>query len=217
MTSIRRLALGPFAGLVLMLSGCPASHDVNADAGPATDVPSGGSDAPTTDAPGADAPVRVDAPPSLACDVPSACALRPASCCGSCGAATPTDMIALPVTEVDAYVAAVCAGIGCPECAAMQDPYLIATCEAGECVAIDLHAHAVTECTTTTDCTLSPLECCACGLLSAAEVVAHNPARGSLGSLLCDPDADCPPCVPDYGGLAARCDAGRCVVVAPAP
>lgn len=216
MICLRRFALAPLAGLGLVLAGCPASHDPSGDAGVAADTPVTPVDAPFADVPGADAPVRTDAP-SLACDVPSACTLRPASCCGSCGAATPDDMIALPNGEVAAYVAAVCEGVPCPECARPNDPYLIATCTAGECVAVDLHAHPFTECASSTDCVLSPAQCCACGLLSEGETIAHNPAAGGLGMLICDPDADCPPCVPDFGALEARCEAGRCVVFTPAP
>lgn len=217
MTSIRRFALTLLAGLPLMVSACPASHDANGDAGARSDTPVPTGDAPTADVPSTDAPAPADAPPSLACDVPSACTLRPASCCGSCGAATPDDMIALPNGEVADYVAAVCVGAACPECARPNDPYLLATCTAGECVAVDLHAHPLTECASSTECVLSPAQCCACGLLSAQEAIAHNPARGGLGTLICDPDADCPPCVPDFGALEARCDAGRCVVFTPAP
>ncbi len=212
-----RVGLALLITLAFAHSGCPTSHDPSGDAGGAVDAPAPGTDAPGLDSPAADVPVRPDAPISLACDVPSACTLRPASCCGACGAATPTDMIALPDGEVAAYVAGMCADVGCPECAALPDPYLIATCTAGQCVAVDLHTHPLTECALDTDCVLSPAQCCACGLLAAHETIAHNPARGGLGTLTCDPDADCPPCVPDFGALEARCDAGRCVVRAPAP
>ena len=220
-TTSLALALVGTGGLAL--AGCPASHDVNVDAGPRLDAPGVGVDASSVDAPGirTDAPAvdarGTDAPPSLACDVPSACTLRPASCCGSCGAATPDDMIALPVDEVAAYVAVVCEGIPCPECARPNDPYLVATCAAGACVAVDLHAHSFTECTASSDCTLSPAQCCACGLLGMQETIAHNPARGGLGTLICDPEGDCPPCVPDFGALGAQCDGGRCIVFSPAP
>lgn len=149
------------------------------------------------------------------CDVPSQCLLRPESCCGSCGAATPDDMIAIPLADQAAYVDMVCGGgtIGCPECAARQDPYLLATCRDRRCTAIDLHVDPLTECASASDCTLAPLQCCACGLLGMDQVVAFNPAHGSIGALVCDPDADCPPCVPDFGSITATCEAGRCVVV----
>jgi hypothetical protein len=124
-------------------------------------------------------------------------------------------MIALSTSEVAGYVATVCMDVGCPECAREPDPYLLATCNAFECVAVNLHADPLTECATTADCTLAPAECCACGLLGAGQVIAFNPANGSIGSLTCDPDADCPPCVPDFGTLAAVCNAGRCEVQAP--
>ena len=152
-----------------------------------------------------------------ACDVPSVCALRARSCCGSCGEPTATDMIAVRTDEVDAYGALVCpTPVACPACAGMPDPFLLATCNtsglgAGHCVALDLHAAPLTECAIDSDCTLGPRRCCACGALTQLDAVAYNPSRGSLGALVCDPDMTCPPCAPDFGALLALCDAGRCV------
>lgn len=204
--------------LVTLGAGCSDSHTVgDADGGVffldvrAVDAP------PVADAGHEDdASVRGDASLSGACDVPSECTLRAASCCGSCGAATPDDMIALADGEVAGYEAAVCGDdIGCPECAQDTDPYLLATCRASECIAVNLHVDPLTECETDTDCVLASAQCCSCETLSLSQIVAYNPARGSLGSLLCDPDADCPPCVPDFGGNFPYCDLGRCAVGAP--
>lgn len=213
MISLRLTAFVVFASWI---AGCPASHDPTADAGSVgTDAPVVGTDAPIL---GTDAPVVwPDVPLPLACDGPSGCTLRPASCCGSCGVATPTDMIALPDDQVSAYVDVVCEDVGCPECAGMPDPYLLATCQAGTCTAVDLHAHPLTACDEASDCQLAPSECCGCGLRTAEGSIAFNPAGGSLGTLYCDPDADCPPCVPDFSMVAAECVSGRCVVVAVAP
>lgn len=196
------------AGLLLCLVviGCSDSHGRADDAG----------SSPIDAAALPDAAVR-DSGSTPECDVPSECVLLPASCCGRCGAPTPDDMIAIPVAHQMEYVSMVCGGgtIGCPECASPWDPYLVATCRERRCEAVDLHADPRTECVTASDCTLAPIQCCACGALGMDQVVAYNPARGSIGALVCDPDADCPPCVPDFGSLSATCEAGRCVVIAP--
>lgn len=188
--------------------GCSDSHGRDEDSG----------SPPRDAAAGVDAATARDAGSTTSeCDGPSQCVLRSASCCGSCGAPTPDDMIALPMTRLVEYESMVCGGgtIGCPECASPWDPYLLATCRDRRCEAIDLHTDPRTECVTSSDCALAPIECCACGTLGMDQVVAYNPARGSIAALICDPDADCPPCVPDFGSMSATCDAGRCAVIAP--
>jgi len=149
-----------------------------------------------------------------ACVSPTECSVVPVTCCGRCGTATSTDMIAVRNDEANAWRNAVCGGgpIACPDCAAMPDPYLVATCEAGNCLARDLHLDALTQCTADADCTLAPATCCACGAIGLGAAIAFNPAHGSLAPLICDPRADCPPCVPTFTGIAARCSAGRCIV-----
>ena len=164
-----------------------------------------------------DAAIGVDSGSMHSCVSPTECELLPQSCCGRCGAATPDDMIGVHRDDVAANRDLACMGgtIGCPECAMPQDPFLVATCDMGACAARDLHALPLTQCTADTDCVLAPHTCCACGLLGIDEVVAYNPARGDLGTLTCDRGAPCPPCVPDFGDLAAFCEAGRCVVRLP--
>lgn len=156
--------------------------------------------------------------PPLECVAATDCTLLPQSCCGSCGAPTPGDMVAVPNDRVDEQRAAACGeGAVCPGCFMEPDPFLLATCDAGRCQAIDLHADDLTLCTSDADCQLAPRVCCGCGVLGAREVIAFNPERGSYGELVCDPRADCPPCVPTYEGVEAGCDAGRCVVRVSAP
>ena len=50
-------------------------------------------------------------------------------------------------------------------------------------------------------------------MLGRAEVVAFNPDRGSYAGLVCDPAADCAPCVPILDGLRAECVSGQCSVI----
>lgn len=179
------------------------------DAATAVDASSVGHDAAATER---DVGPTFDAG-RASCSSNSDCIVAPRSCCGSCGAATSTDLIALARGDADAYRNAACAGgVGCPECASLPDPYLLATCEAGTCVAHDLHGDPLTECASDADCTLRTAECCGCGPQTADSVVAINDARGNYGDLVCETDAACPPCVPFFDGLAAVCRDGRCGV-----
>ncbi|AKF06402.1 hypothetical protein [Sandaracinus amylolyticus] len=194
--------------LVLAVA-CSESHEGGDDAGSTAMDASARVDASAR----ADSGARPDASVSGECDVPSECVLLPESCCGTCGAPTPDDMIAVHRDDVDEHQAMACADpVACPGCVMELDPYLIATCRAGECVALDLHVEALTECTGDDECTLAPAQCCACGLLGVGETIAFNPERGSLNALVCDPVLTCPPCAPVFEGLEARCESGRCIV-----
>ena len=170
--------------------GCAQSHDALGDGG------------------------RRDSAGGGACSVSSDCTLLPETCCGSCGAATGTDMVAVANEDVEANRTRACRDtVGCPTCFIEQDPFLLAVCSAGECEARNLRADPLTSCTNRDECQLAPRECCACGVLGRAEVVAFNPARGSYAALVCDPAAECPPCVPILDGLRAECVSGHCSVI----
>jgi hypothetical protein len=170
--------------------GCAQSHDALGDGG------------------------RRDSAGGGACSVSSDCTLLPETCCGSCGAATATDMVAVADDDVEANRTRACRDtVACPTCFMEQDPFLLAVCSAGECEARNLRVDPLTSCTNSDECQLAPRECCACGVLSRAEVVAFNPARGSYADLVCDPRAECPPCVPILDGLRAECVSGHCSVV----
>ena len=169
--------------------GCAQSHDLHGDGG------------------------RRDSAGGGACSAASDCTLLPESCCGSCGAATGTDMVAVANDDVEANRARACRDtVGCPDCFMEQDPFLLAVCSAGECEARNLRVDPLTACTNSDECVLAPRECCACGVLGRAGVVAFNPDRGSDAALVCDPVAECPPCVPIFDGLRAECVSGRCSV-----
>lgn len=186
---VTSLSVPALLALALASLGCAQSHASLSDGG-ARDSSGGG-----------------------ACSTASDCTLLPASCCGSCGAATASDMTAVPNDEVEDNRARACrGGMGCPECFMEQDAFLLAVCAAGTCEARNLRADALTECAVDDDCQLAPRDCCACGVLGRSEVVAFNPARGSYAELVCDPRADCPPCVPFLDGLRAQCVSGHCDV-----
>lgn len=183
---------------VFALVGCTESHTPATDAGVEPDM--------------------LTIPPSLtACDVPSVCAVRSRSCCGSCGEPTPTDLVAVRADRLGDYAELACPPVAaCPACAGRPDPYLLATCDTsgpgtGHCVAVDLHSSPLTECVVDGDCMLGPRTCCACGTVTDTEAIAFNLEHGSLRALVCDPDVTCPPCLPDFGMLLALCESGRCV------
>lgn len=191
----------------------PRNDAATSDAGGALDTGSTPPDTGTAAdaAPGTDGGALGDGGTGE-CARPSDCALRARSCCGHCGVPSSSDLIALPTTSLDAYATRVCAGVACPECAAMPDPSLFATCSAGACAPVDLHGDPLAVCTQDTDCVLAVPQCCACGAIGLDQAVAYNPAHGSLAALVCDPGVDCPPCVPDFGALRAICDGGHCAV-----
>jgi len=170
-----------------------------------------------------DGPSVTDAPSPLpdtatasGCARNSECGLRPASCCGRCGAATATDFVAARTDQLTTLAAAICeaeGNPGCPECASPDDPFLAAVCRASACVGVDLRLEAITECETSADCVLAPRECCGCGTYGVSGSVAVNPARGRLSDYVCDDDSPCPPCVPSFeSGVSPSCVSGRCVV-----
>ncbi|MCS6799920.1 MAG: hypothetical protein NZ898_15635 [Myxococcota bacterium] len=172
--------------------GPPGSTDAAADA--ATDA-----------VPGA------DGAGGLACSGPSECVLLPRTCCGRCGLPTPGDMIALHRSQADAYQREVCDGVACPECAGTPDPYLIATCREGRCVALDLRDEPITSCSRHDECVVATNRCCGCPNEHSNNVLAYNPSRGSLHAFLCDGDVACRPCAGTEMWWGAWCDAGRCV------
>lgn len=153
--------------------------------------------------------------PSDECVVPSDCVLVSVSCCGSCGAVVRGDAAAVNRAHADAHRAAACPdGAGCPACFAEQDPTLLATCDAGRCVVVDLQAHAATVCASSSDCRVRAVECCECGASITESTVVAISDPAALEALVCDPGTGCPECLPDYpDGFGATCDGGRCAMV----
>ena len=149
------------------------------------------------------------------CTVPSDCVVVPASCCGSCGQPTRSDAIAIAADQQSAYRASVCGDdLGCPACFMEPDPTLLATCEAGRCVVVDLATHAATECTSSTDCRVRAAECCECGATITESTVVAVSDGAAFEALVCDPGTGCPECAPVYPDtFGATCDAGRCAMI----
>lgn len=142
------------------------------------------------------------------------CVIRPASCCGACGAATRGDVIAVEKTRAALYASDHCAGVGCPACYAEPDPTLLATCVDHKCAVVDLLAHDSTSCSADGDCRIRTTSCCECnGATDRAHLVAVS-SEVDFSPLVCDGQA-CPECAPLYPvNVSASCnESGHCVVV----
>jgi hypothetical protein len=150
-----------------------------------------------------------------ACSLTSECVVRPASCCGSCGAATRRDAIAIHRANADGYTLAMCQDTGCPACDAPQDPTLIGHCENGACQVVDLLAQPLTECSADVDCRVRTASCCECGGNTALEalIAIRADSEAEYRQLACDPGTDCGKCAVIYPeGAVAVCMDGRCTV-----
>ncbi|MFW5921170.1 MAG: hypothetical protein ACOCUS_04965 [Polyangiales bacterium] len=180
----------------LASAGCGSSHGPG-DGGGGRD--GGGTDGGGTDA-GHDGG-GIDAGDGVrACEVPSDCIVVPESCCGSCGAATRGDAIALAADRADDYRTSVCEGMGCPACFMQQDPTLLATCNAGVCEVVDLHEHPSAACDSDDECRVRTRDCCECGgdTSRAGLVAIRADGEGDFTSVVCDPMIGCPECAPVY-------------------
>lgn len=151
-------------------------------------------------------------PELTSCSVNSDCLISPASCCGSCGAATRGDAIALNKNQVTHYSEQVCEGGGCPACYSPQDPMLIATCDAGQCKVVDLLQHPATACQTAADCRLRTNTCCECtGPIDYDQLLSIAiGGDAELAKLICDPVTPCDDCDRLYPPLALECASGHC-------
>lgn len=142
-----------------------------------------------------------------ACSEPSDCIVVPAGCCGSCGAPTRGDAIAIARDQGATYRDRVCIGVGCPACAPLFiDPTLVATCNAGQCEVIDWTAHTGSECTSNTDCAVRTPDCCPCGGDTDPGRLIGVASENAYAALVCDSDQACPECAAIYPSeVTARC------------
>jgi hypothetical protein len=146
------------------------------------------------------------------CSVPGECDIRPKSCCGMCGAPTPSDMISINWQKGSLYSSAACpGGAACPACFSEPDPNLAPVCRSKACKAVDVRADdALSACKTDTDCRLRFSGCCEfCSSGSAMKLIALSTAGAAeYGANQCHPDATgCPKCAVIYPpDRAARCN-----------
>lgn len=148
------------------------------------------------------------------CAQPSDCLVRSTSCCGTCGAATRGDIVAISVGAANAYAVQACSGSnGCPTCFGVTDARLVATCRAGHCAVVDLATHPSTACAVSSDCRVRTSECCECGGEIDERHIIAVAAGGdpALQAQVCDSDQACPECAPIYpANVQATCDSGHC-------
>jgi hypothetical protein len=150
------------------------------------------------------------------CSIPTDCALRSQSCCGACGAPSRSDVVALNVSELSRYAVDVCGTMSaCPACAAMPDHTLLATCDQGQCIVVDLLDHPSTACSDASECYVRAPDCCECGgSTDANSVIALSSTSGfAYPALVCNPNQDCDACEPTYPNVIVGCIGGHCQVL----
>jgi hypothetical protein len=151
-----------------------------------------------------------------ACTLSSQCLVRPRSCCGSCGAATRTDVTAINRGNTSNYMLEVCGEeFGCPPCYTAQDPTLVSRCVDNNCAVVDLNALPLTACSVNSDCRVRVTSCCECGgnVQLDALIAIRRDSEAEYTRLMCDPMQACDDCVPPYPqGAIGVCYDGRCTV-----
>jgi hypothetical protein len=109
------------------------------------------------------------------------------------------------------------ADVGCPACYTPKDPYLIATCDTGQCKVLDLKTHPSTVCSSANDCRIRTNVCCECGGPTDAEHLIAMSSEPAFTPLVCDPNQGCDDCAPGYPSLSVSCQQGHCSVDALSP
>ena len=151
----------------------------------------------------------------VSCSEPSDCVVVPVSCCGSCGVPARGDAQAVRADRAADVSKRACAGGGgCPACAGVPDPTLIATCDAGRCTLVDLLKHPTTACRDDGDCRLRTNQCCGCpgpAPIGFEHLIAVS--SEDYRSLVCDQAVACLGCEPQFPEDAlAVCNFGHCQV-----
>lgn len=210
----------------VLLAACTDSHDAS-DSGTRD---SSLTDSGAGDSGSLDSGTDDGGPPPgdyYSCDYPVDCVVTANTCCGVCGRPTADDMTSINNDQYTAYYTEVACPeaatdpIGCPECAIMPNPNLVAGCSGmgGMCSLIDIeNDSAISGCSVDEDCIVRVPTCCACGAdTSPFNLVAMS--RDGVGVLLpqiCDPRADCAACEPVYpSDVSAVCTEGLCRLVLP--
>jgi hypothetical protein len=107
-----------------------------------------------------------------------------------------------------------CAAVDCPGCFQPQDPTLLATCEAGKCVVVDLLTHPSTSCGEASHCRVRTDACCECGGPMDPEhlIAVSTVASAAYDPLVCDPGTACAGCAPVYPPVTLDCVDGHCQI-----
>jgi hypothetical protein len=158
-----------------------------------------------------------------ACSEPSDCTLIASACCPACEPSELRDHLAVDAAQANEF-AKQCGPIACAPCPAPTPgsetrPYFVATCQAGQCVPVDLRASEATACQGADDCALRiGASCCeGCGGTGTDVIAIGDVAE--LTALVCDSEPPpCPTCAPQYPpDTDAVCISGRCVTVRVGP
>ena len=215
-----QIPLFGFIGSLLVAWGCNGATEIQGNGGGATASGAGGqpnavggssstAGGAVNTSGGMGTDVRRD------CSSHADCTLVSASCCGSCGAPTSADVVALRVDAVATHRMSVCGSgvVACPACATMANPDLFASCQNSVCTVVDLLASSLTSCTTNADCALRAAACCECGApMDVWNLVALAGSGSSeFAAMVCDPGTACDECMPVYPvAPAPACSAGHC-------
>lgn len=154
--------------------------------------------------------------PETECEQPSECTTTAVECCAPCREHELEDVTGIRRDAESTYRDALCEDVGaCPPCAPPPAPYLIATCNARACTAIDTRRLLLSQCSRDEECRVRATECCECGADTSPEnlIALRIDGEGDYLNLVCDDDAICDDCVPTYPDThEAFCDAGTCAV-----
>ncbi len=151
------------------------------------------------------------------CDGPGQCTALTSGCCAPCGKPTLGHVQGVNIDRQPDFRAATCGDPdpGCPACATQLEPNLQAFCSANRCSALDIRAHAYSECASDTDCTLRYADCCGSCVPDVAKLIALSQAHLlDYGAAVCKPDQCLPACVqvmPER--VRAVCATGHCAVL----
>jgi hypothetical protein len=157
-------------------------------------------------------------PPSVStsCNGAGDCVLGALGCCGvGCGQPTTSSYVAIQRGQESALRAATCTdqNAGCPDCATILDPSILAVCRDQECKVVDLREDPIAACQQDADCVLIPSDCCPCGLIDVTKLVAVGKGKESAyRSQVCDPGTSCSSCNWNYEGARAHCTSKHCEV-----
>jgi len=156
-----------------------------------------------------------------ACAPPDTCVLETQTACGAGCEPVPLSRY-IPVNSKNeaAYkmqqLVPPCVSGGCLNVppSMVNSPNYYAACEAGRCQGVDIRASALSACSSGSDCSLRPGNCCGCG--TANIIAVSNPA--ALEAAFCGANASCSAdcvSVPPPLSVTAYCSSGHCLVKYP--
>ena len=151
--------------------------------------------------------------PNTTCNQMTDCELRSPSCCGACEPIEASSLVAVnhaaPTTTCNLNCGA------CPPVPPNESTsrYFIPACIAHRCAVVDIRESPITECETTTDCTLRNTAACCNRCGASGDPIAYNTSIDQVTAFCGGTLLPCPACVGGIPqGFITECQAGRCVV-----